>query len=193
MRQPFLPRAALALFLCLGCAGAQAQFFYSLEYEANDKPAGRPSNMSAANTLGYKAENGNEYSVKAGISQHTFGHGDRSEFIEAQARVYFLETEQALPYAAVGVGERLRSSGHSGYRYLTAGVKLPTTQWSLLDLGSTWTSADDVDRTYYITRLYATFSFGLTPNDWISVRASRCVGVEAVEQDSLRLMYTRFF
>ncbi len=193
MRQPFLLRAALALLLCLGFAGARAQNFYSLEYEANEKRANHQSNMFAAATLGYKAADGNEYSVKAGFSQPSFTHGVSSEILEAQAKTYFLVTDRRQPYAALGVGERFKSAGNFEYVFVTAGIKLPTTEMSLLDFGSTWTSAGDVDRTYYITRLYATFSFGLTPSDWISVRASRCVGVQAVEQDSLRLMYTRFF
>lgn len=193
MRQPFLPRAALAIFLCLGFAGAHAQTFYSLEYEANEKRATHHSNMFTAATLGYKAEDGNEYSVKGGIGYHSFGHGLPSEFIEVQAKTYFLVTDRAQPYAALGIGDFSKRAGNFGYLFATAGVKLPMTASTLVDFGSTWIGADDVDRIYYITRLYATFAFGLTPHDWISVRASHCVGVRAVEQDSLRLMYTRFF
>ncbi len=181
------------MFLCLGFACAHAQTFYSLEYEANEKRVSHQSNRFAAVSFGYKAEDGNEYSVKAGFSQPSLGHGVPSEILEAQAKTYFLVTDRAQPYAALGVGERFKTAGNFEYVFVTAGVKFPTTELSLWDFGSTWTSAGDADRTYYITRLYATFSFGLTPHDWISVRASRCVGVQAVQQDSLRLMYTRFF
>lgn len=193
MRPSFLPRAALAIFLCLGFAGAHAQAFFSLEHESNEKRATHQSSIFAAATLGYKAEDGNEYSVKGGISQHSLGHGVPSEFIEVQAKTYFLVTDRAQPYAALGIGDFYKRAGNFEYIFVTAGVKLPMTALSLVDFGSTWLSADDVDRTVYFTRLYATLAFGLTPRDWISVRASRCVGVQAVEQDSLRLMYTRFF
>lgn len=193
MRRRFLPRIAPALLICICSAGAHAQTFFSVEYESIKRRASGLSVMSTGATVGYKAASGNEYSFKAAYTQPTPSHGEHTEAVEVAAKTYFIDTERIATYATLGIGERFKAAGHFGYTFLSTGIKLHTTRMSLIDLGTTWTSLGDVDRTYYLTRLYASFSYGLTEYDWISLRASRVVGVAAIEQDALRLMYTRFF
>lgn len=186
-------RSLLALILCVSFSRANAQPFYAFEYESNEKRATHQTSASVATTLGYQTVDGDEYSLKVGISQPSLGHGQLSEGLEAQAKMPFLANDRYTPYAVFGLGEKIKPTEHFAFYYAGTGVKLPVTGASSADIGIVSSNAFDPDRRIRTTRLHAALSFSLSHSDSINFRAARSFGVASEEKDSLRVMYARAF
>lgn len=193
MKHRMQSRILLALALCASFARVQAEPFYAFEYESNEKRATRQTSMTVATTLGYHALDGNEYSIKAGISQPSLGQGQLSEGVEVQAKMPFLANDRYTPYAVFGLGEKIKSTEHFAFYYAGTGVKLPVTAASSADIGMLSANAFDPDRQIRTTRLHAALSYSLTHSDSINFRVARSFGVASEEKDSLRLMYAHAF
>lgn len=177
----------------LGMGGASAAPFVSLEYESNEKRANHQTSMSAATIIGYKAEDQNEYTFKAGFSQPSLGHGEISEGFEAQVKMPFAGSDRYIPYVTLGLGEKIAATDRLAYYFFDAGIKLPLVSGVAADVGSHSVNAFDPDRRYYTTRFHAALSYAVTKFDSVGVRLARSYGVTAQEKDSWRLLYTHAY
>ena len=172
MRHTVLPAALLAAAV----ASSHAAPFIGIEYSAEEKRATGQSGISAAASLGYKAADQAEYSVKAGFSQHALGHGEAAESVEAQVQKPFFATAAWFPYAAAGVGVNVRLTARSS-----------------LDVGSHSVNAFDPARKLYSTRFHTAMSWRVGGADSIGLRYSKSYGMTAQEKDAWRVAYTHSF
>lgn len=189
MRHTLVPAALLAVAV----ASAHAGPFFGIEYSAEEKRASGQAGMSAATTLGYKADDRTEYSVKAGLSQHTLGHGEAAESFEAQVKRPFEFDAAVVPYAAAGLGEKLSAADCFSYYFVDAGMNVPLTPKSALDIGSHSVNAFDPARKVYSTRLHTALSWRVGASDSFGLRFSRSYGVKSQEKDAWRVAYTHSF
>ncbi len=189
MRHTVLPAALLAAAV----ASSHAAPFIGIEYSAEEKRATGQSGMSAAASLGYKAADQAEYSVKAGFSQHALGHGEAAESVEAQVKKPFFATAAWFPYAAAGVGEKFSAADHYSYYFVDAGMNVRLTARSSLDVGSHSVNAFDPARKLYSTRFHTAMSWRVGGADSIGLRYSKSYGMTAQEKDAWRVAYTHSF
>ncbi len=189
MRHTVLP----AVLFAAAVASSHAGPFVGVEYSSEEKRANGQSVVAAAATLGYKAADLAEYSVKAGISQRALGQGEASESFEAQVKKPFFATSAYAPYAAAGLGERLSAADHFSYYFVDAGMNVPLTATSVLDLGSHSVNAFNAARKLYTTRLHTALSWRVGPSDSLGLRYSKSYGVAAQEKNGWRVAYTHSF
>lgn len=170
-------------FLILGCASlAQAgdggsdykpfvMFDASTEQDAKSSLANDYVNANI--TVGVKAPNKVEYSVKSGISRkdaHSSGTS-LSANIEGKVKKSYDIGLGFYPYVAVRLGQKIKNDATSFTHYaFDAGAKIPTGEKWALDIGLRHRDAFDSSKNYRSLRYHAMVLYDLDASNTIGLR-----------------------
>jgi opacity protein-like surface antigen len=152
-------------------------------------------------TVGVKAPNKIEYSIKTGISQKDKqGEQTTSNNIELKIKKSYQLTDSISPYAAIRLGEKIRYNGNHFTHYaVDGGVKFKLMDNLAFDTGLRYRNAlnngnfqDAFSKTYTYesVRLHAMLLFDLDKSNTIGLRYSQSKADDYEEErKSWRLHY----
>lgn len=153
--------------------------------------------ISANLTVGVKAPNKMEYSVKLGGSEKTDSADTQSysRSIEGKIKKSFDLGLPFSPYASVRLGQKT-SNGTStsfGYWAADAGLKLPLTEAFALDVGVRYRDAFSKADKYQSTRYHVMGLYEINPSNVVGLRYTTSTSSETYteERNGWRLHYQR--
>lgn len=146
-------------------------------------------------TMGVKAANKMEYSVKVGTSSKNGydGTDSISNNIELKIKKSYDIGMFFLPYVAVRLGEKLSSDAtHFTHYAFDAGGKIPLSNGLALDIGYRYRNAVETSENYRSNRYHAMFLYDIDQNNTVGLRyASSFANKETEDRNSWRVHYQR--
>ncbi len=132
----------------------------------------------AANiTIGVKAPNKVEYSVKSGISLKDVPNSTNDSVsgnIEAKIKKSYDIGTFFTPYMALRLGQKINSNTTSFTHYaVDAGLKIPMTSTTALDVGVRHRDAFDASQHFKSFRLHSTLLWDLSPSNTLGLRFTK--------------------
>ncbi len=132
----------------------------------------------AANiTIGIKAANKVEYSIKSGISLKDVPNSTSdslSSNIEGKIKKSYDIGTFFTPYVAVRLGQKINKDATSFTHYsFDAGLKIPMTTSTALDVGVRHRDAFDSAKNYRSFRVHSTLLYELSPSDTLGLRFTK--------------------
>ncbi len=129
----------------------------------------------AANiTIGVKAANKVEYSIKSGISLKDAASGGSdsiSSNIEGKIKKSYDIGTFFTPYVAFRLGQKIKSDATSFTHYaFDAGLKIPMTTSTALDVGVRHRDAFDSDEQFKSFRVHTTLLWDVNPSNTLGLR-----------------------
>jgi len=208
--------SALVLASCLAHAEGDYKpfFMFDVNSEKDEKHSDLVRDYIGANvTVGVKSPNNIEYSIKTGASQKDHdGLQTVSNNIEFKVKKSYHLTDSITPYAAIRLGEKIRSNGNHFTHYaIDGGVKFQLMDNLGFDTGLRYRNAVSNDHfqkaferspeydttgtvtkayTFESIRLHGMFLFDLDKNNTVGLRYSQSKANDYEEErKSWRLHY----
>lgn len=153
--------------------------------------------VNANLTVGVKAANKMEYSVKLGGSEKTDSTDKQtySRSIEGKVKKSFDLGLPFSPYAAVRLGQKTSNGTDTTFAYWAAdaGLKLPLTEAFALDVGVRYRDALSKADKYQSTRYHVMGLYEINPTNVVGLRYTTSTSSETYteERNGWRLHYQR--
>ena len=148
----------------------------------------------AANiTIGVKAPNKVEYSIKSGISIKDAASGSNSisSNIEGKIKKSYDIGTFFTPYVALRLGQKINYNTTSFTHYaFDAGMKIPMTTSTALDVGVRHRDAFDSDEKFKSFRVHTTLLWDINPSNTVGLRYTKSeapTNAEAEERETWRI------
>ena len=196
-----------AILLASFAAHAEGDYKPFVMFDVNSESDKKDSSNIARDyiganvTVGVKAPNKIEYSIKTGISQKDKqGEQTTSNNIELKIKKSYQLTDSISPYAAIRLGEKIRYNGNHFTHYaVDGGVKFKLMDNLAFDTGlryrnalnnGSFQAAFSKTYTYESVRLHAMLLFDLDKSNTIGLRYSQSKADDYEEErKSWRLHY----
>jgi opacity protein-like surface antigen len=183
-----------ALLMLSGAALAGDYKPYVVLDSSTEKDSLANEYISANVTVGVKAPEKLEYSVKAGISlKNTSSTDTISNNIELKIKKSFDVGMLFIPYVGLRLGEKLNyNSTHFTHYSVDAGAKIPLSTSLALDVGYRYRNAFDSSQNYRSNRYHAMFLYDVDQHNTVGLRyASSFANSDTEDRDSWRVHYQR--
>jgi len=145
-------------------------------------------------TIGVKAPEKLEYSVKAGVSlKNTSSSDTTSNNIELKIKKSFDVGMFFIPYVGLRLGEKLNyNTTHFTHYAVDAGAKIPLSTGLALDIGYRYRNAFESSQDYRSNRYHAMFLYDVDQHNTLGLRyASSYAHSGTEDRDSWRVHYQR--
>lgn len=192
--------ALSALVLCAGAAHAvELKPFVMVDASTEKDNATLANDYINANlTVGVKAPNKMEYSLKIGGSEKTSSTGSESysRNIEGKIKKSFDIGMPFSPYVSVRLGQKTNNTStvkSFAHWAVDAGLKLPVTEAVALDVGVRYRDAFDRSESYQSTRYHVMGLYEIDPYNVVGLRYTTSTSSETYneERNGWRLHYQR--
>ena len=185
--------AALALYGV--SAQAQLKPFVSFDYSDEEKRSTGAKNAGVNVTIGIKAPNKWEYSIKAGYSDPAAGTSN-SQNVEAKIKKSFDIGAPVIPYIGLRVGQKTQipSTPNRIVHYaVDLGIKIPIAHGFALDVGSRYRNSFESSDNFDSVRHHATLLYDFNENNTVGLRYTQSHGADAESKNAWRVHYTYTF
>jgi hypothetical protein len=191
----------IGAMLTLSAISAQAQLkpFVSFDYADEEKRSDGSKNAAVNMTIGVKAPNKWEYSVKAGYSDPADPSSSKvnTQNVELKVKKSFETGFGVYPYVAVRLGQKFTKSNGLNIKHYAVdlGLKIPLGMGFAVDVGSRYRNAfhqDAVDP-FDSVRYHATLLYDFDENHTVGLRYARSQGAVDESKNSVRAHYTYNF
>ena len=193
----------LGTMLALSAISAQAQLkpFVSFDYadeetRKTNTSSGGAKNYAANMTVGFKAPNKWEYSIKAGYTDPVDSSKNNAQNVELKIKKSFDTGLGVLPYVAVRLGQKFNVTTANIKHYaVDLGLKVPLGAGFAVDVGTRYRNAfhqDDVPA-FNSVRYHATLLYDINENHGVGLRYAQSHGADAESKNSVRAHYTYNF
>lgn len=153
--------------------------------------------INANITVGVKAANKMEYSLKLGGSEKT-DTADKHSYsrnIEGKIKKSFDIGMPFSPYVSARLGQKTTNGSGTSFAHWAAdaGLKLPITEAFALDVGVRYRDAFDKTEKYQSTRYHVMGLYEINPNNVVGLRYTTSTSSETPKEDRTgwRLSYQR--
>ena len=193
----------LGTMLALSAISAQAQLkpFVSFDYANEERRSDSVKNAAVNMTVGVKAPNKWEYSIKAGYSDPaapgTASSSQNTQNVELKVKKSFETGLGVLPYVAVRLGQKFTSANAVNIKHYAVdlGLKVPLGAGFAVDVGSRYRNAfhqDSVDA-FDSVRYHATLLYDFNENHGVGLRYAQSHGADKESKNAVRAHYTYNF
>ncbi len=195
----------IGAMLTLSAISAQAQLkpFVSFDYADEEKRSTGSKNAAVNMTIGVKAPNKWEYSVKAGYSDPADPSSSKvnTQNVELKVKKSFETGFGVYPYVAVRLGQKFNdqtqavTAKNTKHYAVDLGLKVPLGMGFAVDVGSRYRNAfhqDAVDP-FDSVRYHATLLYDFNENHTVGLRYARSQGAVEESKNSVRAHYTYNF
>lgn len=185
-----------ALALCFSTAHAAEVKPFVMIDTSSEKDSLANEYINANVTVGVKAANKMEYSLKLGGSEKD-KHGSESytRNIEGKIKKSFDVGLPFSPYAALRLGQKTSNSDSTSFSHwaVDAGLKLPLTEAFALDAGVRYRDALNSSTKYQSTRYHVMGLYEIDPHNVVGLRyaTSTSTNKSEEERDGWRIHYQR--
>ncbi len=195
----------LGAMLALTAISAQAQLkpFVSFDYSDEEKRSDGTKNAAVNMTVGVKAPNKWEYSIKAGYSDPADPSSSKvnTQNVELKVKKSFETGLGVYPYVSVRLGQKFNdqtqatTAKNTKHYALDLGLKVPLGMGFAVDVGSRYRNAineNDVPA-FDSVRHHATLLYDFNENHSVGLRYAQSHGASAESKNSVRAHYTHNF
>ncbi len=191
-----MKKILLGAMLALSGISAQAQLkpFVSFDYADEEKRSTGSKNAAVNMTIGVKAPNKWEYSIKAGYADPA--SGSNTQNVELKVKKSFETSYGVLPYVAVRLGQKFTTTSTNLQHYaVDLGLKVPLGKGFAVDVGTRYRNAlkEDPAQLFDSVRYHATLLYDLNENHGVGLRYAQSNGADAESKNSVRAHYTYNF
>jgi hypothetical protein len=183
------------LAVCSLSAQAQLKPFVSFDYADEEKRSTGAKNTGVNVTIGIKAPNKWEYSIKAGYSDPAAGTSN-SQNVEAKIKKSFDIGAPVLPYIGLRVGQKTQkpsTPNHIVHYAVDLGIKIPIANGFALDVGSRYRNSFDTADNFNSVRHHTTLLYDFNANNTIGLRYTQSHGADAESKNTWRIHYSYTF
>jgi hypothetical protein len=193
----------IGAMLTLSAISAQAQLkpFVSFDYADEEKRSDGSKNAAVNMTIGVKAPNKWEYSIKAGYSDQaspgTSSSSQNTQNVELKIKKSFETGLGVYPYFAVRFGQKFTAANAVNIKHYAVdlGLKVPVGAGFAVDVGSRYRNAFNQDSVepFDSVRYHATLLYDFNENHGVGLRYAQSHGASAESKNSVRANYTYNF
>lgn len=183
------------LALCSLTAQAQLKPFFSVDYADEEKRSTGAKNAAVNITVGIKAPNRWEYSIKGGYSDPA-ADTSNSQNVEAKIKKSFDIGSPLLPYIGLRVGQKTQTPStpnHITHYSVDLGVKIPVAYGFAVDVGSRYRNSFDTADNFNSVRHHVTVLYDFNENNTVGLRFTQSHGVDAESKNTWRAHYAYTF
>ena len=198
-----MKKILLGAMLTLSAISAQAQLkpFVSFDYADEEKRSTGSKNAAVNMTIGVKAPNKWEYSIKAGYSDPaspgTSSSSQNTQNVELKVKKSFETGFGVYPYVAVRLGQKFTAANAVNVKHYAVdlGLKVPVGAGFAVDVGSRYRNAFNQDAVdpFDSVRYHATLLYDFNENNTVGLRDAQSNGATAESKNSVRAHYTYNF
>lgn len=186
----------LGTMLAISAISAQAQLkpFVGIDYADEEKRSSGAKNAAVNMTVGVKAPNKWEYSIKAGYSDPV--SGSNTQNVEIKIKKSFETGLGVTPYASVRFGQKFTTTSTNIQHYaLDLGLKVPVGKGFAVDIGTRYRNAfnEDASQPFNSVRYHATLLYDFNENHGVGLRYAQSHGADAESKNAVRAHYTYNF
>ncbi len=183
--------------LAMSAISAQAQLkpFVGIDYADEEKRSSGSKNAAVNVTVGIKAPNKWEYSIKAGYSDPAAGTSN-SQNVEAKIKKSFDIGSPISPYISVRLGQKTQlpsSPDHIVHYAVDLGLKVPMGKGFALDVGTRYRNSLDSSDNFNSVRYHTTLLYDFNENNTVGLRFTQSHGADAESKNTWRAHYTYTF
>jgi hypothetical protein len=191
--------------LTLSAVSAQAQLkpFVSFDYADEEKRSSGSKNAAVNMTVGVKAPNKWEYSIKAGYADPatpgTSSSSLNTQNVELKVKKSFETGMGFYPYVSVRVGQKFNDqttiAKNTKHYAVDIGLKVPLGMGFAADVGSRYRNAFNEDQVpaFDSVRHHAMLLYDFIENHTVGLRYARSHGALDESKNSVRAQYTYNF
>lgn len=183
--------------LAMSAISAQAQLkpFVGVDYADEEKRSSGSKNAAVNVTVGIKAPNKWEYSVKAGYSDPAAGTSN-SQNVELKIKKSFDVGSPIMPYVSVRLGQKSQapsSPDHINHYALDLGLKVPMGKGFAMDVGTRYRNSFESTDNFNSVRYHATLLYDFDDSNTVGLRFTQSHGADAESKNTWRAHYTHTF
>jgi len=197
-----MKKILIGALLTLSAVSAQAQLkpFVSFDYADEEKRSSGSKNAAVNMTIGVKAPNKWEYSIKAGYADPatpgTSSSSQNTQNVELKVKKSFETGMGFYPYVSVRLGQKFTTTSKNIQHYaVDLGLKVPLGNGFAADLGTRYRNAfkEDPTQLFDSVRYHATLLYDFNENHGVGLRYAQSHGADAESKNSVRAHYTYNF
>ncbi len=197
-----MKKILLCALLTLSAVSAQAQLkpFVSFDYADEEKRSSGKKNAAVNMTIGVKAPNKWEYSIKAGYADPatpgTSSSSLNTQNVELKVKKSFETGMGFYPYVSVRLGQKFTTTSKNLQHYaVDLGLKVPVGKGFAVDLGTRYRNAlnEDPTQLFDSVRHHAMLLYDFNENHTVGLRYARSHGAVDESKNSVRAQYTYNF
>lgn len=198
-----MKKILVGAMLALTAISAQAQLkpFVSFDYAEEEKRSSGSKNAAVNMTVGVKAPNKWEYSIKAGYSDPADPDSSKvnTQNVELKIKKSFETGLGVQPYVAVRLGQKFNdqttTAKNTKHYAVDLGLKVPLGMGFALDVGSRYRNAFHENHVpeFDSVRHHTTLLYDFNENHTVGLRYAQSHGADAESKNSVRAHYTHNF
>ncbi len=198
-----MKKILLGAMLALSAISAQAQLkpFVSFDYADEEKRSTGSKNAAINMTIGVKAPNKWEYSIKAGYSDPaspgTSSSSQNTQNVELKVKKSFETGFGVYPYVSVRLGQKFTAANAVNIKHYAVdlGLKVPVGAGFAVDVGTRYRNAFNENSVpaFDSVRYHATLLYDFNENHGVGLRYAQSHGAVDESKNSVRAHYTYNF